>query len=101
MPQLGVRLIIDAEHSYFQPLINHVAVELQRRYNASEAVIMNTYQGYRKDAHQRCVNGFGTGWGVSLPRVVDRVWRGRSLTLHRWSTPWSHLSDQVHPFWTG
>ena len=47
-------MMIDAEHSYFQPAINHAAVELQRRYNKNHPAIYNTYQAYLKDSHERC-----------------------------------------------
>ncbi len=48
--------MIDAEHSYFQPAINHACVELQRRYNREEPMIYNTYQCYLKDSHERCAH---------------------------------------------
>ena len=45
--------MIDAEHSYFQPAIDHAAMEVQRRFNAREPVVYNTYQCYLKDSSSR------------------------------------------------
>ena len=49
----GVRLLIDAEHSYFQPAIDAVAAQLQLRHNIDEPRIYNTYQCYLRDVHAR------------------------------------------------
>ena len=44
--QANVRLMVDAEHSYFQPAINHAVTELQRTYNRHKPTVLNTYQCY-------------------------------------------------------
>jgi proline dehydrogenase len=48
-----VRLLVDAEHSYFQPAIDHTVTELQRRHNRDAPRIYNTLQCYLKDSHPR------------------------------------------------
>ena len=45
----GVRLMVDAEQTYYQPAIRHIAVDmLMPRYNMNRAVIYETQQCYLK-----------------------------------------------------
>ncbi|PIA15680.1 FAD-linked oxidoreductase, partial [Coemansia reversa NRRL 1564] len=79
----GVRVMVDAEHTYFQPMIDHVTHVLQREFNGVGAtLVFNTYQMYRVDALQRLRSdterATREGW-----RFAAKLVRGAYMELER------------------
>ena len=47
--EAGIRVLIDAEHSWIQDTIDDIARDMMEKYNKQRAIVYNTYQLYRHD----------------------------------------------------
>ncbi len=45
----GIRILIDAEHSWIQDTIDDVVRQMMEKYNSEKPIVYNTYQLYRHD----------------------------------------------------
>jgi proline dehydrogenase len=50
---LGLKILVDAEESWFQNVIDDLAYSAMAKYNTSRCVVYNTYQMYRHDSLAR------------------------------------------------
>lgn len=71
---LGVPILIDAEHTWIQPVLDDLVLEMMERYNKDVAIVQNTYQMYRHDAihrlkeHHRIALDMGVKFGLKIVR---------------------------------
>ena len=72
--ELGVPVLIDAEHTWIQPVLDDLVLEMMERYNKDAAIVQNTYQMYRHDAinrlkeHHRIALDMGVKFGLKIVR---------------------------------
>lgn len=93
----GVRLMIDAEQSYFQPAIDNLTVNLSREFNAGgQPVVFSTYQMYLRGTSQRL--------RVDLDRArkggytfAAKLVRGAYMELERTTAERAGEVDPIHP----
>eukprot|EP01039_Chlorochromonas_danica_P004442 gene4442-4867_t len=95
---LGVRLMIDAEHTYFQPAIDHLTVELSRKYNRSGTypAIFSTYQLYLKDSYSRLLMDMDRAHRGGY-RFAAKLVRGAYMAVEREYANAHSLPDPIHP----
>jgi hypothetical protein len=77
--QADVRLLVDAEHSYFQPAIDNTVTELQRTHNRQAPRIYNTVQVGGWVWGAGCV---GRAWGVKGGKNGTRAGAVRGIRFY-------------------
>lgn len=72
--ELDVPVLIDAEESWIQPVLDDIVMNLMSRYNKEKAIVQNTYQMYRHDSiarikqHHRMALKGGFKFGLKIVR---------------------------------
>jgi proline dehydrogenase len=72
--ELGIPVLIDAEQTWIQPMLDDLIMRLMAKYNKENAIVQNTYQMYRHDSverikqhHQLALDG-GFRFGLKIVR---------------------------------
>ena len=93
--ELNVKLMIDAEHTYFQPGIDNIAETLMRRYNKDRTVIFSTYQMYLTDSHRRLLDDAKRARQGGYHFACKLV-RGAYMELERARAVEKHYPSPIH-----
>ena len=93
---LGVRLMIDAEHTYFQPAIDHAVLRLSRAHNREYPVVFGTYQAYLRECDAKLRldldRAHREGWHLGAKLV-----RGAYMVHERQRAAELGYPDPIHP----
>ncbi|CAG8786245.1 18289_t:CDS:1, partial [Racocetra fulgida] len=98
--QYNVKLLIDAEQTYFQPAIDYVAMGLSLKYNKftdenNGPIIFNTYQMYLKDSSSRLKRDYELSRRNKFVFAAKLV-RGAYMTSERLIANESGYPDPIH-----
>lgn len=94
--ELNVRLLIDAEQTFYQHAIDVIAFKLQKEFNQEKAVVYNTYQCYLTYAQERVANDMsraawhGYQWG-------GKIVRGAYILQERATAQEYHYTSPIWP----
>lgn len=72
--EMGVPVLIDAEETWIQPMLDDLVMNMMRKYNREKAIVQNTYQMYRHDslerlkAHHKMALDEGFKFGLKIVR---------------------------------
>ena len=93
--ELGVNMMIDAEHTYFQPAIDNVAITLMKEFNKERPVIFSTYQMYLKDSEMRLATDLHRAEKGDYYFAAKLV-RGAYMELERQRAVDMNYDDPIH-----
>lgn len=91
-----VPVLIDAEHSWIQPALDEMVIEMMMKYNDKKAIVQNTYQMYRHDAiirlkaHHQTALEKGFKFGL-------KIVRGAYMEIERARAHSFNYPSPIHP----
>ena len=87
--------MIDAEHTYFQPAIDNITIDLSQKYNKQYPVIFSTYQMYLKDSTHRLIMDIERAKKCKYCFAAKLV-RGAYMVLERGRAKEMEYEDPIH-----
>lgn len=93
---LGVRIMIDAEHTYFQPAIDYITVDLAKTFNKTYPVVFGTYQMYLKDSRLRLLTDIERARKDQY-KFAAKLVRGAYMVLERNRAEELTIDDPINP----
>jgi proline dehydrogenase len=93
--ELGVRVMIDAEHSYFQPAIDNITVDLQKRHNKKYPAVFGTYQLYLRDSQRRLFTDLDRARKGNY-KFALKIVRGAYMVMERQRAQQLVYEDIIH-----
>ena len=88
-------MMVDAEHTYFQPAIDNVVITLMKEFNTQKPVIFSTYQMYLVDSEWRLHTDLIRAQQGNYYFAAKLV-RGAYMELERHNAKLYHYEDPIH-----
>ena len=89
-------LLIDAEHSYYQNIIDTVVTNNQKKYNQKKAIVFNTYQMYRHDRLEKLKDDYQSAMKYGYFLGAKFV-RGAYMEIERERADHMNYQDPIQP----
>ena len=94
--RLKIPILIDAEHSWVQHVIDDITHEMMAKYNTKKAIVFITYQMYRTDSLKRLREDFHTA-AMHNYFVGIKMVRGAYMEIERARAAEKGYPDPINP----
>jgi len=91
-----VPVLIDAEDSWYQNVIDDLAYAMMKKYNAKSPIVFNTFQMYRADMYDNLVKALDLAKSGGFFLGVKMV-RGAYMEIERKRAEENGYADPIHP----